>query len=252
MKKTKKRVINNLKIAFGNRFNEKEREKICRGLLCEIILNFFELLMMTKISEKEFEKLFICEGEEKIKESLKKKKGIVGVCSHLGNFPLMQVYLWRKGYPVNMIVRDSNNIYLARYGRKLREKIGIPSISKWNLKKAIEESRKWLREGGILCFYLDQHAGNGVKAEFFGRKVFVPVGAAVFARKFQSEILGFFSYRLPSGKHKIVIEGPYPLIKTSNLSEDIKKMTSYFIKRVENYVEKYPEQWFSWLHRRFR
>ncbi|HDD64820.1 MAG TPA: hypothetical protein ENF61_01770 [Firmicutes bacterium] len=250
--KFKKLVFRNLKIAFGDDMDRKEREKIFRRLLYEMFLNFLEILSLPKIHPDRIKKMVKVEGENILKDALKRGKGVVGVCAHLGNFPLMQIFLVKAGYPVNMIARDTNNIYLARFGINLRKKLGTPSISKWDLKRAIEESKKWIKNNGILCFYLDQHAGNGVKVKFFGRDVFAPVGAAVFARKYGSCAVGIFSFRENNGKHRIVIEGPYQLKKTSNPSKDIVENTAFFLKRVEYYVRKYPEQWFSWLHRRFR
>jgi KDO2-lipid IV(A) lauroyltransferase len=151
-----------------------------------------------------------------------------------------------------MIVRDTNNKYLARYAQKWRKKMGVPAISKWKLKKTIKESQKWIREGGILCFYIDQYHRKGVKCSLFGKIFSAPVGPSVFARKYGIPVIGIFTYRLGIEKHKLVIEGPYPIRRSNNIDEDIKENTALFIKRIEYYVAKYPEQWFSWLHRVFR
>lgn len=246
------KVIKNLKIAFGNKKTQKERKNICKTLFVEIIMNFLEMVYLTKISEKRLRKLVEVEGEENLKEAMKQQVGVVAACSHMGNFPVMQTKLAGMGYPINSITRDANNIYLARFGHSLRKKVNMPDISKWNIKKAIKESQNWLKNKGILSIYLDQHAGNGVKVKFFDRDVLVPVGAAVFARKYKCPVVGIFSYRKKSGKHKVIIEGPYKLQRTSNPSDDIQKNTSVFMERVEYYVRQYPEQWFSWMHRRFR
>ncbi|MCM8802639.1 MAG: lysophospholipid acyltransferase family protein, partial [Candidatus Omnitrophica bacterium] len=165
-----------------------------------------------------------------------------------GNFPFALLILNKKGYPVNTIVARSVNIYTERDLQKLREKYKVPSISKKDLKKTVEESQKWLKNGGILCIYLDQHTPNGIECEFFGRKVFVPSGAAVFARKYKTNVIGLYTVRTGPMRHKIIIEGPYKIRETKNISEDVKVNTAFFIKRVQEWVEKYPEQWSSWLN----
>ena len=53
-------------------------------------------------------------------------------------------------------------------------------------------------------------------------------------------------------KHKIIIEGPYNLARTGNLKEDMTRNTQLFYNRIEEHVRKNPEQWFTWMHRRFR
>ncbi len=252
MRKSRKRIIKNLNIAFKDELTKEEKEKIARHFFSQIILNFLELIKITKIPFSEYQKMLIVEGEENLKKALSEKKGVVGVCCHLGNFPIMQTFLAKKGYPISMIVRHSNNIYLSRFNNRLLKQLKVPFVTKWNLKEAIDYSKKWIRKGGIVCFYLDQHAGNGVEVDFFGEKVFTPVGAGVFARKYKCPVVGIFTYRIKNGKHKVVIEGPYKFNFTSDTRKDIENMSAFFMKRVEHYIRKNPDQWFTWLHRRFR
>jgi len=252
MRKTRERVIKNIKIAFGNKYSSKERKKICKEVLTNVIMNFLELEQLTKLKEEKLMKMVEIEGEEILKNFLKENKGIVAICAHLGNFPVVQTILSKKGYPINMIVRETNNKYLARYAQNWRKKLKVPAISKWNLEKAINESKNWIKKGGILCFYIDQYHRSGVKCDLFGKTFSAPIGPAVFARKYDTPVVGIFTFKTGLRKHKIIIEGPYPIKKTKNITEDLKENTAFFIKRIEYYVSQYPEQWFSWLHRMFR
>ncbi len=252
MSNSKKRIIINLSIAFKDKLSYKDKKKITKEFFYQIVLNFIELVKITKIPMSEYEKMIEIEGEEILKKVVAEKKGVVAVCCHLGNFPVVQAYLAKKNYPISMIIRYSNNIFLSRFNDRLLKKLKIPFVSKWDLKEAIEYSKKYLKKGGIVCFYLDQHDGKGVKVDFFGEKVFTPTGAAVFARKYKCNVIGIFTYRTKKNKHKVIIEGPYKTEYTANTRSDIENMSAFFIKRVEYYVEKHPEQWFTWLHRRFR
>ncbi len=234
-------------IAFGDKYSKEEKLKICKKMFIEI-MSYLEMFHLYKFKDEQLLKMAEIEGEEILKEVLKEKKGVVAICPHMGNFPLALTILCKKGYPVNMIIQNSVNVYTDRDLRNWRKKLGVPSISKKNLKEAIEESERWLKNGGILCIYLDQHAPNGVKCEFFGRQVYVPKGAAVFARKYKAIVIGIYTIRTAPMKHKIIIEGPYELKETKNVSEDIKENTQLFIKKVQEWVEKYPEHWSSWLN----
>lgn len=252
MRKTRKRVIYNLSIAFRDRLSEREKIKITKRFFCELCLNFLEVIKITKIPFDEYKKMIDMDGEDTLKKISQRKTGAVAICAHLGNFPVIQTFLAKKKYPISMIVRHSNNLYLTRFNNRLLKKLGVPFVSKWNLNAAIKYSKMWLKNGGIVCFYIDQHAGNGVDVEFFGRKVFTPVGAAVFTRKYKCPVIGIFTYRKSDGTHKLIIEGPYKFEFTKDVEKDIKNMTCFFMKRVEYYVKLHPEQWFTWLHRRFR
>lgn len=247
MKGHRKLALKNLDIAFGNKYTKEEKIKICKRMF-EECLSFLEMFQLYKFKDEQLMKMVEIEGEEVLKEVLKEKKGVIAISPHMGNFPFALTILSKKGYPINMIVARSVNVYSENDLRKLRERFGVPSISRKDLKKAIEDSQKWVKNGGILCIYLDQHAPNGIKCEFFGKEVFVPPGAAVFARKYKTNVIGLYTIRTGLMKHKIFIEGPYKIKQTKNVSEDVKENTAFFIKRVQEWVEKYPEQWSSWLN----
>ncbi|MCM8784771.1 MAG: lysophospholipid acyltransferase family protein [Candidatus Omnitrophica bacterium] len=247
MKEHRKLALRNIDIAFGDKFTKDQKIKMCKRVF-EEIMSFLEFFQIYKFKEEQLMKMVEIEGEEILKQVLKERKGIVAVSGHFGNFPFALLILNKKGYPVNTIVARSVNIYTERDLQKLREKYKVPSISKKDLKKTVEESQKWLKNGGILCIYLDQHTPNGIECEFFGRKVFVPSGAAVFARKYKTNVIGLYTVRTGPMRHKIIIEGPYRIRETKNISEDVKVNTAFFIKRVQEWVEKYPEQWSSWLN----
>ncbi|MCM8772993.1 MAG: hypothetical protein NC922_08095 [Candidatus Omnitrophica bacterium] len=240
-------ALRNINIAFGNKYTSKEKRKICKRTF-EEIMSMLETFQLYKFNETKFMKMVEIEGEEILKEVMKEKKGVVAICPHMGNFPIALLFLSKKGYPINVIIQNSVNIYVDRDLKKMRKKYGVPAISKRDLKETIEESKNWLKKGGILCIYLDQHSPNGVECEFFGRKVYVPTGAAVFARKYKTHVIGLYTIRTGPMKHKIFVEGPYNIKETKNIAQDVKENTQFFIKRIQEWVEKYPEQWSSWLN----
>jgi KDO2-lipid IV(A) lauroyltransferase len=252
MRKNRKLILENMDTAYGNTVSRNEKIRICKEVFISIVLDLCETIQIGKISDKQLLDTTVIEGEENLKEALKQKKGVVGICPHMGNFPKLQAVLTKKGLPVNCFSRPPSGRHLAKFFKKLIGGVNVPLIYVEDMKKAIKESLKWLAGNGVLGIYIDQHSSSGVEVEFFNRKVLSPTGAAVFARKFNCPVVGFFTFRLPNGKQKIIIEGPYPLQKTDNSDADIQANTAFFMQRVEHYVREHPEQWFTWLHKRFR
>jgi KDO2-lipid IV(A) lauroyltransferase len=249
----RKKISKNLKIAYGDTFNSEERKRITKDLLSNIVLSFCEVVWAAGRDAGQIVSRAVIEGEEKLKSALATGQGVVGVCSHMGNFPLQHVILVKKGYPANVIVKNPTAMYLSRFCERLACRNNVPFISKREVKTAVKDAQEWLSSTrGILSFFLDQHSGRGAKVEFYGVDVLAPTGAALFARKYNCIALGIFTHRLRDGRHRIIIEGPYPLNRTDDPEEDARINTSYFMKRVEHYVRLYPEEWFTWLHRRFR
>ncbi len=252
MRLSRRRILANLSLAFGNSRSESWRQRTCRRLLQEIVRNAIEIIAWSKSRGQAVEKCVSVTGAERLSQALQEERGVVAVCAHLGNFPALQIKLLRMGFPMKVIIRNATNVYLNRLWARMMTCVGMRYIYKADLRRAIEASRQSLRQGDCLCIYLDQHAGNGVRAPFFGHQVMVPVGAAVLSRKYQSPVVGIFTFRGANGRHQVVIEGPYRLQRTTDAEADIRANTALFISRVEAYVRQHPEQWFSWVHRRFR
>ncbi len=252
MRNNRKLILMNMDIAYGDTLSHKEKIRICKEVFISVVLDLCEAIQVLKMNDKQLLDTSIFEGEENLKSAMQLNRGVIGICPHMGNFPKLQAVLTKKNYPVNYFSRPPSGKHLARFFKRLIRSANVPLIYVVDMKKAIKESIRWLNKNGILGFYIDQHSGSGAEVDFFNRKVFSPIGAAALARKFNCPVVGLFTYRMPNGKQKIIVEGPYPLQKTNDMEKDIQANTAFFMKRVEHYVREHPEQWFSWLHRRFR
>ncbi|MCX8083144.1 MAG: lysophospholipid acyltransferase family protein [bacterium] len=251
MGKSRKLILKNMDIIYGDTIDRKKRRKIAKDLFAGIVLSLCECIQTTKIKDEQLFDMVIIEGEEKLQKALSEGKGVIGISPHMGNFPRLQAVLSKKGYPATYFSRPPSGRYLAKLFRKITASEDVPLIYLTKRRQAIIDGHRWIQNKGMLCFYIDQHDSKGVEVEFFGRKVYAPAGAASFARKYGCPVLGLFTYRMIDGKQKIIIEGPYNIQETANPEEDIKVNTGFFLKRVEYYVKLYPEHWYSWLHKRF-
>jgi len=248
----RRRVRRNLGIAFAGALSSGQARRICRALFFHVTYTFLELMHAVRVLSGDLDRLVRVEHREVLDQLLQKGTGVVGIGGHLGGFSTVQGYLARKGYVSTVIVRNTNNPYLARFLAWVGRRSGVPTISKWNMRRAVRESAEWLSRGGLVMFYLDQHAGNGIPVRLFGRKVLAPAGAAVFCRRYGCPAVGLFSYREPSGRHRLVVEGPYHLPRDASGKVDVLAATSLFYERVECHVRRHPEQWLTWFTRRFR
>ena len=218
----------------------------------EILLDFFELSYWTTKTTEKLSHFIKIEGLDILEKIKKQKKPAIAISGHNGNFVIMLAYLAIKNKNFSWIERTANNVYAAEFMRRLQKNRGINSISKLNMKEAIVLARKWLRENNILALLIDQHSGEGVEVDFLGKKVFAPTGADTLSRKFDCPVIGIFIYRTSKFTHKIIIEGPYPVQRTTNIEKDAQFNTQIFYNRIEHYLLLHPEQWFTWLHKRFR
>ena len=246
------KIVKNLRICFADSMTSKERESLAKRIISEMFLNLSEIAFWLRFTVKTADDYVAVEGLDILKRLRKENKPVVAVCSHSGNFVVMMVYLMWKGFPLTWISRDPSNLHIANFFKRLRKSRNIYAIHRQNIREALAGALDWLRKNNILCMLIDQHSGEGVEVEFFGKKVLAPSGAEIFSRRFDCSVVGIFMHRTHGMKHKIIIEGPYNLARTGDLKEDMRSNMQLFYERIEYHVRQNPEQWFTWLHKRFR
>jgi len=64
-------------------------------------------------------------------------------------------------------------------------------------------------------------------------------------------ILPMFIIWDSDGRQKIIIDVPISIIREGRIEDVIYKHTSLIAKIVENYIRRYPTQWW-WVHRRWK
>jgi KDO2-lipid IV(A) lauroyltransferase len=71
------------------------------------------------------------------------------------------------------------------------------------------------------------------------------------AIKFGAPVVFGYIQRRKDGRHTVMIEGPLHLATTDDRGKDIIIATAMLTKKIEDVIQKNPEQW-VWMHRRWR
>ena len=248
----KKRIAlahHNLELAYKNKISLKERNKI--------ISNLFQMLGEAAIESIIFKKNDISknisvEGWENLETALKKGKGVILLGPHLGMWELTSYFFGSRLKNVSTIYKSLKNPLVDNFTIKNREKMGhvdlIPS------KNGLKHVLRKLRKGLMVGMFFDQNAGkNGLPAKFFDSTAYTYSAAAVFAHKTGCAIVPGYILKEPGfRKHRIIIDKHIPLIDTGDKENDIMANTQQYNDYLEDVVRKYPDQWFGWVHRRWR
>jgi KDO2-lipid IV(A) lauroyltransferase len=110
-----------------------------------------------------------------------------------------------------------------------------------------------LRKNKIVGILLDQNVDwyDGAFVNFLGRLACTNKGLALLAMKTGSPVIPIFSMREAGGRYRVVIEKEIELIRTGDKTRDVEDNTALFTNMIENYIRKYPDQWF-WFHKRWK
>ncbi len=169
--------------------------------------------------------------------------------AHLANWEILAVCAAAFDLDMTALFRPPNNAFVAeRLNRVRRETMGklVPSMTG----AAIALSSA-LERGGRVGLLVDQFYHRGKGLTFFGRKARTNPLLGMLARRFDCPVYGARTIRLPGGRFRLELHGPYDLPRDDNREIDINAAMQMVTSIVEGWVREHPDQWL-WMHRRWR
>ena len=244
--RAKDHAFHNLDLIYGGEAPDtREKKRIVRKLVENLIVQFFEFVGIHKIKKKNVFRQFEVHNRAALDQALAEGKGALAVTAHLGN--------WEG---------------LARVGKVLGYDIGVIIGRQWN--PITDRWLRWIREsrGQVACYYRDTdlltHAishlkRNGILAvmadeleyrkpfytPFFGCDFPAPTGIALLHLRYGAPILFFFCFKDGNKKYGIEIDGPYHFGGSGHYEEDRRVVIRFVYDRLEKEIKKHPDQWFN-------
>lgn len=243
--------MSNMKIAFGEQYNDDELKKILKNFSIELALFILEAsyIISKRLPLYNWTEAI---GLENLDSALSKGNGVIALSGHFGNFPMMIGWLAERGYPVAVLYKE---------GKYIPKNFLFSLISSYNVlpipfrsdKEVPVEIIRALSKG-MIVFMLSDQARPGVYANFFGHLAQCQKGPYVISKRKGTPIIPIFIVR-ESEKYKILI---YPELKLNNdnyvkslSDEEIVPLVEKYNSILESLIRKYPAQYF-WFHRRFK
>ena len=240
LKIRQKEARKNISIAFP-KISSRKRENILKNTYRFFIYSSMQFLSLPKSI---YDSNISVNGEQYLKQALKKNKGVLLVSGHFGLWELLLGWFGINKYPLLLIGQKQKNDGADKFINELREKSGVKILPR---KSSLELMYSALEKNDILALASDQDAKKGgVFVNFFGVKASTPKGVALFHLKSKSPII-FVTCHMESFNNYILNILP---IKTHEKS-DIISITRSYTNMLEDIVLKFPEQYF-WFHRRFK
>ncbi len=248
-KKHRQIVLNNLKTAFGQEKTPDEMNLIAKNVFENLGINFMEFCRLPWLKEQRLSGYVECEGFENLERAHNKGKGVIFLTGHFGNWELMAAFYSLMGYPVDIVVRDLDSPAVDEFVRWVRTRHGNRIVSK---KRSMRELLKTLSKGGIAGILLDQNVtwSEGMFVYFFNKLACTNKGPALLAIASNAAVVPTFIVR-DGKRHRIIIGKEITIKNSGNRADAQLENTAIFTKVIEDFVRKYPEQWF-WVHQRWK
>jgi len=245
----KKVVFNNLKIAFPEN-DIHTNKKLAFKIYLSFAVTLVEILYLPYMKKQELVNAVECSNPGLIVEKYKHGKGVILLSSHFGNWELGAISIGiQTQLPFSVIVKPLRNPLVYEWMNKARTKFGNEVVP---LGISIRKTYQTLKEKKIVAMVADQRGpAEGVRVDFFGKKVSVYTGPAALAIKTGAPLICGIAVRDKDNNYKMVLVE----ISQQNLPDSDEEKILEISQRYTSYLEKIirdnPEQWL-WMHNRWK
>ena len=244
-------VERNLKLAYPQ-WPQEKREQFLRSYYQNTGIVFLDILRtLTLPLSLVSQRISWTPGSyEKIKQGLRKKKGVIIFAPHLSNWELSAMALTTSGLPVCAVAKKQNSPFAQI----------LISFHRWRSKihiiypgGAMEKIKQCLRENHIMIFALDQYQPGrfGIPVNFFNHPARTSRSLAKLAQETQACVIPSASYQDQKGHQSIEMGDPIPYQKGPSQEEEELINTQHYVEIMEEYIKRKPQQWL-WMHRRWK
>jgi KDO2-lipid IV(A) lauroyltransferase len=242
-------TLENLRSAFGERFDETERRRIGRRSYINFAKSMVEFASIGRLSPERIRRIVRIEGRENLDRCLVRGGGVVVATGHFGSWELLGAASVAYGYPVDFLVGEQSNSLVDDLMNDLRRAAGIGIIARGIAARGVFAS---LKKNRIVAMLGDQDARrSGIFVEFMGRPASTFQGAAQFALRMRCPIVFCYIVRLAGERHEAVFLPPIEVRPEAERGGELRRLTEEHTKALERAVSAHPDNYF-WAHRRWK
>lgn len=232
-------VKKNLQLVFPGR---KDIDQLSGKLIGNLSQSLVEVLCAPFFQKAHWQERFIWRGLENVDAAYQKGRGIMYLNLHEGNYELMGMALFRKGYPMTAVVRTTNDPLL-----KLLDEIRLSAggqLINVQEENMFRELLKPLAENKMALIMIDTGAleSRNQTISLLGHRVPAATGWLTLAQRTGCAVLPAFSYR---EKDKIVATIGEPFFVTRENRDAAIKQTAEFY---DKFLTAHPEEWAIFLN----
>jgi lipopolysaccharide heptosyltransferase II len=239
-------VLRNLRIAFEGEKSPAELRRLARDHFSTLGANLFSSFKLAKMSPEAISARVDIRNMAALHKAAEPGKGVVVVLSHLGNWELLPQLVPHgpPGRPVGAVYQPLGNAYFDRHVSAARARFGLVPFSR---RDGFGEPIKFVREGGVACVLVDQHAGDGgIWTPLFGRLASTSPLAAIMVVRTGAPLVAVAIYTSGRARWRLVVSDPLP-----RDSSDPDRLTAEINLALEEEIRVSPADWF-WVHARWK
>jgi lauroyl/myristoyl acyltransferase len=174
-----------------------------------------------------------------VDRALERKRGVILVTVHTGNWELAALFLSRAGYRMHVVAGVQMNRLLTNAVKDAKHRFGIEVI---NPEHSYRKLFGALAGNGVVALLLDGDVyTGGAPVQLFGRRIVMPRGAVQLSERTGAPILGGYCRRLGREHYRIHLEKILDPEIAGRLGEEESMRLLY--NRIEEFIARNSDQW---------
>ena len=249
--KHRKRITDNLDLAFDSSLSDSEKKSIGIQAFMNLLDTVFGIVKRDGMAKDKVLENITFENSEIIEAYQKEDKNFILITGHYGNWELLSQSIAIKfGLHLVGVGRKLDSDLMDEVLKRNREQFNVEMVYK---KGAMKESIKAINKGKTLGVLTDQaiRKNQSIDVTFFGAKATHTALASILSRKFDLDLVPAYISTEDYKNYKVTIYPPIKSIKTENQEEDLAILTQLQANVTEDVIKQNPMQWF-WMHRRWK
>ena len=243
----RKRMRDTIRQTMGGELpTEGERRTVVRRAWRNFTQALLETLSTLHMTHDELCSRIEIKGEERLREALARKKGVVALSAHFGNFGIIGPRLVAQGYEFSAVVKMPQEPRFAELQTEYCARAGVKIIPARPARQSVVQIIKALRRNEIVLLIPDEFKTHGVEVDFLGRRAPVPKGPITIAQRTGAAVLPVFMVRDAENRLTLQVEPEVKFVETDNREADLRTNARLFVQEIEKMVRRHPDQW-SWL-----
>jgi KDO2-lipid IV(A) lauroyltransferase len=216
----------------------------------EVFRNFARYLIEFFWMERHFDRAAIvkncdCDGLDYLKEALDRRKGVLLVTAHIGNWEMGAATLSLLGHPILAVALTHADPMVNNLFDQQRRTKGIEVVP---AAAAIRPCLEALRANRIVAIVADRDfTSYGLKMSFLGRQVSLPRGAAILALKTGAPIVPAFFLRKGPNKFQMTVKKPIYtdkiFVRGALDNNVVRGVMEKYVPEIERVIKENPDQW---------
>ncbi len=243
----RKRMHDTIQRTMGKELpTDAKRRAIVRGAWRNFNHALVETCATLHMTKDELCSRIEIQGEERLRAALARKKGVIALSAHFGNFTIIGPRLVAQGYDFSVVIKLPQESRFAAMQSEYCARAGIKVIPARPRRESVPQIIKALRRNEIVLLIPDEFKTTGVEVNFLGHRVPVPKGPITIAQRTGAAVLPAFMVRDAQNRLTLHVEPEVKFVETDDREADLRANARLFVQEIEKMVRRHPDQW-SWM-----